>query len=195
MFRSSVFLLGSLVVITACGGSEEPEVIPAPVTVSGPGVNQDSIDAAARADSIARAEAARRDSLAGLEAARAGLVNELAAMIHFDYDQFSVRSADQQLLSRKADILRANPGLRIRIVGHADERGSDEYNLSLGMRRAVGAKEYLVRLGIDGGRIETASLGEEVPLNAGATEAAWAANRRGEFEITAGGQALVAPGM
>lgn len=193
MSRSLSLLLGLAIVITACGKKEEPVVTPTPTAPQGPVINQDSIDAANRA----RAEQARRDSLAraaaAAEAARAALVNEMATMIHFDYDQSAIRSEDAALLARKADIMRVNPNVRIRVVGHADERGSDEYNLALGMRRATAAKDYLVRLGIDAGRIETASLGEEVPLDAASNEQAWAMNRRGEFEMIAGAQTLVAP--
>jgi peptidoglycan-associated lipoprotein len=83
--------------------------------------------------------------------------------------------------------------VRLRIAGHADDRGSDEYNLALGNRRAAAAKRYLENKGIDGSRIEVVSYGEERPLNPGTDEAAYAQNRRDEFEITAGGDALVAP--
>lgn len=190
MPRFAVWTLGLALVTTACGKKDEPVVTPTP-TQTGPtagGAPTGNADDAAR-----RAEEARRDSLARAEAARAGLVNEMATMIHFDYDSYAIRSSDQALLNRKGEILRANPAARIRVVGHADDRGSDEYNLALGMRRATAAKEYLVRLGIEAGRIEVASLGEEVPLDTSATESAWAANRRGEFEIIAGNQTLRTP--
>lgn len=189
MSRSLVMILGIALVASACG-KKEPEVIPTPAnpTQTGPTTIPDNDDAARAA-----AEAVRRDSIAAAEAARAALINEMATMIHFDYDQSSIRTADQGLLNRKAAIMRANPAVRIRVVGHADERGSDEYNLALGMRRATSAKDYLVRLGIESGRIDVASLGEEVPLDASANESAWAMNRRGEFEIIAGNQTLRAP--
>src|SRR5437867_2856440 len=82
------------------------------------------------------------------------------------------------------------PGLRVRISGHCDERGSDEYNLALGNRRATKAKEYLVQHGVDAGRVETGSYGEERPIAQGHDENAWAQNRRDEFEILAGGDVL-----
>jgi len=189
MSRSLVMILGTVLLASACG-KKEPEVVPTPTTPTqtGPTTISDNDDAARAA-----AEAARRDSIAAAEAARAALVNEMASMIHFDYDQSSVRMTDQALLNRKAEIMRANPAVRLRVVGHADERGSDEYNLALGMRRATSAKDYMVRLGIESGRIEVASLGEEVPLDPSANESAWAMNRRGEFEIIAGNQTLRAP--
>jgi peptidoglycan-associated lipoprotein len=90
-------------------------------------------------------------------------------------------------------VLAANSAVRLRISGHADDRGSDEYNLALGNRRAAAAKRYLENKGIDGSRIEVVSYGEERPLNPGTDESAYAQNRRDEFEITAGGDNLVAP--
>jgi peptidoglycan-associated lipoprotein len=114
-------------------------------------------------------------------------------MINFDYDQAAVRQADQETLDRKAAILAANPGVRLRIAGHADERGSDEYNLALGNRRAAAAKRYLENKGVDGSRLEVVSYGEERPLNPGSDETAYAQNRRDEFEVIAGGNNLMPP--
>ncbi len=114
-------------------------------------------------------------------------------MINFEYDQATVRSADQAILDRKAAILGANPNVKVQISGHADERGSDEYNLALGNRRAAAAKRYLENKGIDGSRMEVVSYGEERPLAQGADETSYAQNRRDEFQVTAGGDNLVAP--
>jgi peptidoglycan-associated lipoprotein len=118
---------------------------------------------------------------------------ELANVIHFDLDQDVIKPEDRPVLDRKADILRANAALRIRISGHADERGSDEYNLVLGNKRALAAKQYLVSKGIDASRIDVTSLGEERPVDPASNESAWAQNRRDEFEIISGGERLVAP--
>ena len=106
----------------------------------------------------------------------------LAAMIHFEYDQASVRDEDKATLDAKVAILKKNPGAKIRITGHCDERGSDDYNITLGMKRATAAKEYLVRAGIDAARIDVSSLGREKPMDASSNEAAWAKNRRDEFK-------------
>jgi peptidoglycan-associated lipoprotein len=132
-------------------------------------------------------EAAERGRMA--EEARAAL----AALIHFDYDRADIRSGDAATLDQKVSVLNANPGLRIRVSGHCDERGSDEYNLALGNRRALAAREYLVNRGISADRITTASRGEEQPMDPAGTEDAWARNRRDEFAIAAGGQQLRAP--
>jgi peptidoglycan-associated lipoprotein len=185
MSRSFTMAFALALVVTACGKKDEPVVVPTPTQPSG----SDSM----RTPPPPPPTNSGADAAAEEERRRAALINEMASMIHFGYDEFSIRAEDQALLNRKAEIMRANPAVRIRVIGHADERGSDEYNLALGMRRATAAKDYLVRIGIEGGRVEVASLGEEVPLDASANEAAWAMNRRGEFEIIAGNQTLRAP--
>jgi peptidoglycan-associated lipoprotein len=201
--------LAVVLAAAACGGGAAPP--PSPV------VNQDSIDAARRreqavADSIAR-EQARRDSIARAQQEserirRQRESDSLAALgrdadavramvaqsVHFDFDRAEIRSGeDAQILDEKLRVLQANPGLTIEITGHADERGSDEYNLALGNRRAIAAKQYLTTRGIDASRIATRSMGEEQPLDPGHTEDSWARNRRDEFGITAGGEMLRRP--
>jgi peptidoglycan-associated lipoprotein len=113
-------------------------------------------------------------------------VNTLSQQIFFDFDKFDIRSQDMAVLDQKATIMASNGQVRIRIAGHADERGSDEYNLVLGNRRALAAKAYLERKGIAASRIDVVSYGEERPADPSATEAAWARNRRGAFEVVAG---------
>ncbi|HET7470780.1 MAG TPA: peptidoglycan-associated lipoprotein Pal [Gemmatimonadales bacterium] len=173
----------------ACGGKpkpEQPAPEPTPAATPAPAPAPDnSADERRRADSIAAANAAAER----LKAVAA----DLAAMINFDYDQAVIRQNDQGTLDRKASILGANPYVKIQISGHADERGSDEYNLALGNRRAAAAKRYLENKGIDASRMDVVSYGEERPLNPGHDEAAYAQNRRDEFTITSGGDNLVAP--
>lgn len=117
-------------------------------------------------------------------------VNELSRMVNFDTDKYDIRPSDMGVLDAKADLLRMFPLVRLRLTGHADERYTDEYNLVLGTRRAESARDYLIRKGIDGGRLETASLGETAPLDPGHTEEAWARNRRVEFTLLAGRESL-----
>jgi peptidoglycan-associated lipoprotein len=90
-------------------------------------------------------------------------------------------------------VLRANPSVRLRIEGHCDQRGSTEYNLALGQRRAEAVRAYLVNLGIDGGRLSTISYGKERPLVEGDDEQAFQKNRRAEFDVI-GGQLTTVPG-
>jgi peptidoglycan-associated lipoprotein len=102
--------------------------------------------------------------------------------IYFDYDQDVLRESARADLRHNAQILNSNPGMQVEIQGHCDERGSDEYNLALGMRRAETAKRYLIDLGVSGARLSTTSLGEERPAVSGHSEAAWSKNRRDEFK-------------
>ena len=186
---SLLLVLATAGLAAACGGKPAPEQpapepTPAPAPVPTPAPVDDSAERE-RLDNERRArEAAER---------AAAVKADLAAMINFEYDQATVRSTDQATLDRKAAILGANPNVRIQISGHADERGSDEYNLALGNRRAAAAKRYLENKGIDGSRMEVVSYGEERPLAQGADESSYAQNRRDEFQVTAGGDNLVAP--
>ena len=97
------------------------------------------------------------------------------------------------MLDAKLPILRANQTVRIRISGHTDSRGSDEYNLALGLRRAASARKYLSDRGIAVGRIDVVSFGEERPAVSGDDEGSFSQNRRGEFEILSGADALRMP--
>jgi peptidoglycan-associated lipoprotein len=97
-----------------------------------------------------------------------------------------IRPDAEDILRQKAAILRASPSVQIRIEGHADERGSVEYNLALGNRRAQAVVDYFVQQGLPASRFQTTSFGEERPLVNQSNEAAWGQNRRGEFIIFAG---------
>ena len=195
-------IVAGAVTAAACGGPKPPPAAPTPQAnpdsaAAAERARQDSIDAANRAASEAEAARVRRqreaDSLAALSHNTEEVRGMIAAMIHFDFDKSVLRGDDVGTLDQKVAVLQANPDLRIRISGHCDERGSDEYNLALGNRRATAAKQYLVSHGIDAGRIETSSYGEERPLAQGHDEGAWAQNRRDEFEIIGGGDVLRRP--
>jgi peptidoglycan-associated lipoprotein len=103
--------------------------------------------------------------------------------IHFDYDKSFIRDDAKPVLGEVAAFMKKNPGAKVQIEGHCDERGTPEYNLALGQRRADSTKKYLVNLGIDGNRLSTISYGEEKPADPGHNEAAWAKNRRAVFDI------------
>jgi len=104
-------------------------------------------------------------------------------LIHFDFDKSILRSDAQEILTRKAEFLRMNPNAKVVIEGHCDDRGTAEYNLALGDRRANAAKAFLVNLGIEEGRLTTISYGEERPLDPADNNDAWALNRRDKFII------------
>jgi peptidoglycan-associated lipoprotein len=105
------------------------------------------------------------------------------ADIHFDYNDYTVRQQDGDILRSNADWLQKNPARRVQIEGHCDERGSEEYNIALGAKRAQAAKEYLQTLGIAPDRMSTISYGKELPLCTEGTEDCWAENRRDHFAI------------
>jgi peptidoglycan-associated lipoprotein len=189
-------------IVAAC--SKKPPPAPAPAPAPAPTVNQDSINRVraaeaaraaadrARADSIARANAAAAEA-ARLAAARAEARRKLDAVVYFDYNIDEIRDDQKATLDAKVAILQANGDVRIRIAGHTDDRGSDEYNLALGQRRAAAVRRYLAARGIAENRFDVESFGEQRPASQGEDEAAWAKNRRAEFEIVAGGNPLKVP--
>lgn len=103
--------------------------------------------------------------------------------IHFDFDKSDIKEKDREILKGLAEWLSKNKSSKMQIEGHCDERGTNEYNLALGERRAHSAKQYLVTLGVGKDRISTISYGEEKPLCAESSEDCWAKNRRGHFVI------------
>jgi peptidoglycan-associated lipoprotein len=152
-------------------------------------------DSIARADRLAEAHAdsvraeVLRETVApskdvtnlGLSASDEALMTE---QIHFDYNKADVLAADQELLRQKLGILQAHPYLVVQIAGNCDERGSDEYNMALGERRAAAAKRWLEAHGIASDRITVTSYGKERPIDPGHDEAAWSKNRRDDFVVT-----------
>ena len=105
----------------------------------------------------------------------------------FAFDSASVDEGDRAKVEKVAEYLKSNTAVMIVCEGHCDERGSTEYNMSLGERRALAVRDYLMNLGIDGNRIQTKSLGKEQPKDPGHTEEAWRVNRRVEFVVLKGG--------
>jgi peptidoglycan-associated lipoprotein len=108
--------------------------------------------------------------------------------VYFDYDKYTVRADAEPVLSAQAAWLARYASVAVRIEGNADERGTREYNLALGARRANSVKDFLVAHGVAASRIETVSFGKEKPIDAGTTEEAYAKNRNGHTAITAGAQ-------
>jgi peptidoglycan-associated lipoprotein len=102
--------------------------------------------------------------------------------INFDFDKYNIREKDAAILKENTAWFKANAGKKARVEGHCDERGTVEYNLVLGQKRADSTKNFLVNLGVDGKFLETVSYGKEQPLDPGHNEAAWAKNRRAHFE-------------
>jgi peptidoglycan-associated lipoprotein len=119
---------------------------------------------------------AARERQAAMDADRARIVT-----VYFDYDKSDIRPDQRDRITTDAEIFRRWTEWPISIEGHCDERGTVEYNLALGERRALAAKQALVAAGIDGARLSTVSYGEERPADPGHDETAWAKNRRAEF--------------
>jgi peptidoglycan-associated lipoprotein len=101
--------------------------------------------------------------------------------VYFDYDSSALRADAMATLRQNADIMKGKPNHFFQVEGHCDERGTQEYNLALGERRALAVREHLINLGVSGDRIVTISYGEEAPAEYGNNEAAWAKNRRAAF--------------
>jgi peptidoglycan-associated lipoprotein len=106
--------------------------------------------------------------------------------VHFALNEYNIEDSDKSLLGRQAAWLAKYPAVRVTVEGHCDERGTREYNLALGARRANAVKEYLVSQGVSTGRVETVSYGKERPICTESNEACWAQNRRGVTTITTG---------
>ena len=111
------------------------------------------------------------------------LESKLLKDIHFDFDKYDIHPGDAEILKGNGALLMKHPKVKIQIEGHCDERGTIEYNLALGERRANSAKKYLISLGLSADRISTISYGKEKPLDPGHNEDAWAKNRRDHFII------------
>jgi peptidoglycan-associated lipoprotein len=169
-----------LVIASASACQRRGPARTAPVPMPGPEVGRTP----AQVDATDRA---RRDAESiAAENALAAVRASLEAPVYFTYNGFDLDDDDRDALDEKIKVLRNNPAVRILISGHADERGSDEYNLALGQQRAAAVKEYLTQNGIDGSRLEIVSYGEEQPVCRTPGEDCWSRNRRAAFAITAG---------
>jgi peptidoglycan-associated lipoprotein len=177
----------SVLMVDACHKKPAPAPVPATQPPNADSIRRAQEEAARRAaeeaarrraaDSAAAAEAAARDAAAKA----AGLRTTLTQMVHFEFDQSDLRAEDRAILDAKVPIMQANSNVTIRISGHADERGSDEYNLALGQRRAEAVVKSLTLLGADPTQLEAVSFGKERPAVQGENEEAWAKNRRAEL--------------
>ena len=186
-----------VLVSLALGACKKKPVTVAPVPTS-PSTAPAVDDAAARRareqfvrDSMARAQAAAAAAASAAEVASMRAI--LEAPVLFEYDASDVTDVARAGLDAKLPILRTNAAIRIRVSGHTDSRGSDEYNLALGLRRAASTRKYLSDRGIAADRIDIVSFGEERPAASGDDDTAYAQNRRAEFEILSGGDVLRVP--
>ncbi|MBC7895915.1 MAG: OmpA family protein [Cytophagaceae bacterium] len=171
-------VIGSALLAAACS-KPKPAVVPTPVPVT----SNPAPSTPAPAPSTS-APAATND---GNASAIAAAMATLTGAIYFEYDQDALSSDAQAQLDRKLAVLVANPGVGIRLTGHADERGSDEYNLALGQRRAATVKRYLTDRGLSDSRIGVVSMGEERPAcTDSADDSCYRRNRRADVEVSSG---------
>lgn len=124
-----------------------------------------------------------KEASAKEESVKAATAENMLKTIYFDFDSYVLSQTSRDILFNNADYLMKNGSLKIRVEGNCDERGSDEYNLSLGEKRAKSAMDYLVTLGVPANRISVISYGKEKPVDPGHDEAAWAKNRRDDFVL------------
>ena len=172
-FFRTVILAVSIFGLAACSSTSEPEVTEQSTDTSG-------IDATTAAAQRMEAERLERERQARERIEQAALST---TVFYFDFDVAEFQPADRETLAIHGRNLAANANRRIRLEGPADERGTREYNLALGDRRATSAKTFLADMGISPNRIRTVSYGEERPVGTGKTEAAYAKNRRAHFVL------------
>jgi len=172
-FTKTILLIIALASVVGCRSSSEEAATPAPAAQSESGV-----DATTRRTQELAAERAAREAEAA-ERMRSAAIN--TKVFYFDFDIAEFRQADRDVLTYHARDLAANSSKRIRLEGHADERGTREYNLALGERRANGIMNYLIVNGAARSQIEVVSYGEERPADRATTEAAYQRNRRVEI--------------
>lgn len=183
MIVLGVLMLGVALVTTACPKkkakqADDMEIESTPVEVETEEVTTPSTPTTAEDEK----QAALPEDLPALneEIRQQGLIGD----IFFDYDQYSLRGEARDRLAKNAEFMSEHPELIFTIEGHCDERGTNEYNLALGDRRASAAKDYLVSLGVDGERLRTVSYGEERPFCEQANESCYQLNRRAHFLVT-----------
>lgn len=171
-----VLIIPGLLMLFACAETEVQSTTP-----DAPKAQLVDDEGKAAADEEAAQEAAQR--AIEEDAIRKELEAFTGEDIYFDFDQSSLTSEAQAILQKKAVWLRNNAEASVVIEGHCDERGTTEYNLALGDRRANSAKSFLVDMGIAPSRLKTISYGEEMPVDRGSNESAWAKNRRAHFSV------------
>lgn len=162
--RNTVIALAAVAALSAC--ASRPEPAPTPDQPSAPAPSQSSQGPTPGSAEDFRVSVGDR--------------------VFFGYDRFDLAPEARQVLERQAAWLRRYPSVRVLIAGNCDERGTREYNLALGARRAAAARDYLASLGIEAGRMETVSYGKERPVDPRSQEEAWSVNRNAQTQIVSG---------
>jgi peptidoglycan-associated lipoprotein len=176
--------LSAVIFMASCGNPANPP--PPKWTTENPSASTGAPAkvAAAKPPAPAKADPGSQSSLEALrkgDAVMPGPLNDIG----FNFDSAALSESARATLKANADWLKANPAARVQIEGHCDERGTAEYNMALGAKRAQAAADYLATLGIAGSRISTTSYGEEIPVCKESAETCWARNRRARFVVAA----------
>ena len=199
---AAAFMCTSLLVMSSCGGKQvvvdgktdkvsgTTDVTPpaTPATPGTPIVKKEGYSKEKIAEATKKLMQEKEDEAAKRKAAGKAILAEAVRIfestnIYFDYDSFALKPIARNALIQKAKWLKANPQYSVKIEGHCDERGTSEYNLALGERRADAAWRFLNALGISGNRLTSVSYGEEKPEAMESDEVSWARNRRAEFKL------------
>jgi len=181
----AIVVFAAILAPTGCGRAK-PEPAPTPASDVAPAPNDDAARLERERLERERLERERAEREAAARTRRAEIERVLLASIHFGFDRFDLTVEARALLESKWTVLSANPSLRLRIEGHADDLGSDEYNLALGMQRAAATKRFFVQRDIAENRIEVVSFGEEQPVCTEASEPCRIQNRRAAFQVISG---------
>ena len=176
MFKPLFTLFAATFLLAACETASTISEEAAGTSSADATASSASSSASASSSSSSASAASNADNSA-LEAARAEMVS-IGDTVLFGYDSSQLSADAMATLDAQAALLNAKPSFRVKVEGHADERGTREYNLALGERRASAARDYLVAKGVDGSRIRIVSYGKERPAAVGSNEEAWAKNRR-----------------
>jgi len=165
------------------GMQEQKVTAQAPAQADDTAARQAAEEAAARERALREEEARKRAEQERLARERAEKLAALFADVNFDFDKYNIKPEFRDRLNSQGAWLKENAADKLLVEGHCDERGTAEYNLALGERRANAVMKYLIDLGIDKARIKTISYGKERPLDPGHNEEAWAKNRRAKFDL------------
>jgi peptidoglycan-associated lipoprotein len=177
-WAATITIVFAVVLVGACGKPKPPAPPPPPPIA--PATPPPAPPPSTRPEAPQVDEYARLKAMGADEIDRMGLL----ADIHFDYDKSDIRESDRPILNKNAEVLKKFDFLRLTVEGHCDERGSVEYNLALGERRARAAYDYLASLGVTADRLKTVSYGKEIQVCSESTEDCWARNRRAKFTVT-----------
>jgi peptidoglycan-associated lipoprotein len=180
---SSMIIFSGVIGLAGCSSTTNPEPPAAAATTPAPAESKKKLDSAKTTESTTKEPAS--SSLDALQRGDSTATPASSPLkdVYFDFDRNDLRADAREILKANSAWLKANPGAQVQIEGHCDERGTTEYNVALGSRRAESVKDYLVTLGSSADRLSTISYGEEIPVCREQTEECWQQNRRVRFVV------------